>query len=298
MKTVLRYFASYVLDFFRERVTGEDFCSERAIRVLVAPGTDARTWSTARKIFPEAELFGLNNASSLFRVRAARFDAACICMAGGGLKERLVALVSGARHKLLIPSPDYVYRFGMRGGCAALVWAVVDHLLLAPLGLVWLVAVACWMYARGLPQRAMETENPDPPGKILVVCIAQTECFLYLLKELRERWPQARVYAVVPSPEVEKHISEHASRVLLSSRIRGQELLKRVRHVRPDLAIVASDADRGITLGHFKAMLLARLSGARRRFQWKPSDLAPGRPLAEAVISRLVRRLRSRERNS
>jgi hypothetical protein len=69
------------------------------------------------------------------------------------------ALLSGARHKLLVPSPDYLYRFGMRRGPLALAWAVVDRFALAPVALVWFGLVAAWMSGSGLVGRVGEAEG-------------------------------------------------------------------------------------------------------------------------------------------
>jgi hypothetical protein len=158
MKSLFRYLAGYVLDFFRERVTAEDFRGEQVRRVLLTSGFEPRGQQTVRRMFPQAALYAFPRPPGLRRIRSARFDASCIAMAGGGAWERLAAVLSGSRHKLLIPSPDYVYRLGMRRGGAALTWAVTDRFLLAPLALAWLGLLACWLCASGLVKRAARAE--------------------------------------------------------------------------------------------------------------------------------------------
>ena len=157
--TALSYAAGYVLDFFRERVTASDFEGERVSRVLVAPGFDQAGMEAVRRLFPAAELHSLDPRSGVWSIRRLRADVACIPMSGGSVRARLVAMASGARHKLLIPSPDYVYRFGMRRGLPRWCWAVVDRFLLAPLALIWLLLVAGWMYAGGAVGRSVAAER-------------------------------------------------------------------------------------------------------------------------------------------
>ena len=154
MRDLVRYLAGYLLDQFRERVTAEEATAAGPGRVLVTPGFDSTARSAIRRTFPRAELFAFGNRSSLASVRRGRFDVCCIPMSGGGTRERLIGLLSGARHKLLIPSPDYVYRLGMRAGWPALIWAVVDRFLLAPVALAWLGLIATWLYAAGVVGRA------------------------------------------------------------------------------------------------------------------------------------------------
>jgi len=136
-----RYFASYVLDFFRERVTPEDFAGERVRGVRLVGEAELLT-PVALRMFPGAEI-GDGPA-----------EAVVIAMTGGQVGERLRALLSRARHKLLVPSPDYVYRFGMRRGPGALLSAVLDRFVLAPLALVWLGMLALGLYTTGRARRA------------------------------------------------------------------------------------------------------------------------------------------------
>ena len=118
MKAPIRYAAGYVLDFFRERVAGEDFRGESIGRVLLTAPMDGRMLAALGRLFPEAEFRLVGPTTGLWRVRRLRFDVACIGMSGGDTRTRLVSLLSGARHKLLVPSPDYCYRLGLGEGPA------------------------------------------------------------------------------------------------------------------------------------------------------------------------------------
>ena len=133
---MMRYLSSYVLDFFRERVTPEDFAGERVRGVRLVGEAELLT-SVAERMFPGAKIGG------------GPAEAVVIGMTGGEVGERLRALLGRARHKLLVPSPDYVYRFGMRRGPRAMLWAILDRFVLAPLALLWLGALAVARYATG-----------------------------------------------------------------------------------------------------------------------------------------------------
>jgi len=159
MRGLLRYCAGYVLDFFRERVTGADLGAPPVLRVLVTPGFDEQCLGAIHRAFPGASFHTLGAGDGVLRLRGMRFDAACIAMSGGHERARMRALLSGARHKLLVPSPDYLYRFGMRRGAFALAWALVDRFALAPVALVWFGLVAVWMYSSGLVGRVGEAEG-------------------------------------------------------------------------------------------------------------------------------------------
>jgi MoaA/NifB/PqqE/SkfB family radical SAM enzyme len=158
VKSLVRYAVGYVLDFLRERVTAEDFREEEIRRVLVGTGLSAAGLARVRQMFPHAELRTFHRNVSLLRVRAYGAQAAFIPMAGGGIRGRAVCLLSGARHKLLVPSPDYIYRVGMRRGWGALLWAVVDRFLVGPLALLWLGMTGLWLYLSGTVRRAVRAE--------------------------------------------------------------------------------------------------------------------------------------------
>ena len=155
MRTLIRYLAGYVLDFFRERVTADDFRDQPILRVLVTSDLDESCRESVHRLFPRAAFHQIGRGEGILRIRRQRFDAACIGMTGGGQRERVIALLSGARHKLLIPSPDYVYRFGMRRGWPAFAWAIVDRFAVAPFALLWFILAALWLHAMGLPRRAL-----------------------------------------------------------------------------------------------------------------------------------------------
>ena len=105
MSELARSAAGYILDFFRVRVTAEELRASGVRRVLVAPGLDPEALRLLRRAFPEAEFRSLDPNGGLLPLRRRRFDVACIPMAGGNARGRLMALLSGARHKLLAPSP-------------------------------------------------------------------------------------------------------------------------------------------------------------------------------------------------
>jgi hypothetical protein len=151
MRSLIRYLASYLVDSFRERVAPDDFPPERIRRVWAL---DAEAATVARRFFPEAEVAVGDRG-------AGQHDAVVIPMRGGEIGLRLSALLGSARHRLLVPSPDYVYRFGMRRGALALAWAVVDRLLLLPLALLWLGAVTVGLYGSGLAQAGREKTGRD-----------------------------------------------------------------------------------------------------------------------------------------
>jgi len=143
--------SGYVLDFFRARVTSEDF-AEAAVRRVVICGEGME--AVARRVFPEAEVLEIAAFATLRALRQARVDAAVIEMRGGERGPRRRALLSGARHLLLVPSPDYVYRLGIGRGFWAFAWAVADRFLLAPVALLWLGVLSLGMAASGLMRRA------------------------------------------------------------------------------------------------------------------------------------------------
>jgi len=149
MRALIRYLASYLVDSFRERVAPEDFTPERIRRVWAL---DDEAAAVARRFFPEAEVATGDPGPG-------RHDAVVVPMRGGEIGPRLAALLGAARHKLLAPSPDYVYRFGMRRGPLALAWALVDRLLLAPVALLWLAMLTFGMYVTGLARRAGRAEG-------------------------------------------------------------------------------------------------------------------------------------------
>jgi hypothetical protein len=159
MSSVLRHLSGYVFDFFRERVTADDFQTEPVLRVLVTSDLDEDSRARVRAMFPRAALNSPEPGESIWQVRRQRFDVACVGMSGGNQRERAVALLSGARHKLLIPSADYVYRLGMRAGWPALLWAIADRFVVAPLALLWFLMVAACLSVTGLPRRALQADR-------------------------------------------------------------------------------------------------------------------------------------------
>ena len=166
MNALAHYLAGYLLDSFRERVSTDDFKREEVRRVLVAPGLDDRSEAAVRRMFPQAQIVPLESGWGLGAARRQRAQVAAIPMTGGAWRPRLLALLSGAPHKLLIPSPEYIYRFGARRGWPALVWGVADRLLLAPVALLWLGLLAVWLYGTGIvgcSKRSEGAGKPPPP---------------------------------------------------------------------------------------------------------------------------------------
>lgn len=289
MSGFARYVAGYILDSFRERVTAEDFAGEVVSRVLVLPGRDTDA-AAVRRLFPQAELVPYEEAAGFFRVRRSRFDAAWIPMTGGGYRARAVGLLSGARHRLLVPSPDYIYRFGMRRGKVALAWAIVDRFLLWPLSLLWLVVVACRLYATGAVRQASQGEAPArPPRAVLVIRLVPARTLAALLRRLRAQWPRSRLYVLSASREGETEAAEIADEVIRADAQGPAALLRRVRRLRPDLAILAGGWDYGLSATYWRAVVLARACGAGRRYQWELGDAIPGRPLGQVARAILAR---------
>jgi hypothetical protein len=177
MRGLGRYLTSYVLDFFRERMSREEVSALRVVRVL-ACGEGMVAF--AQSAFPEAEVVESAQLRGLGARRRAHFDAACIAMTGGEAGERRRALLSGATHVLLVPSPDYIYRLGMRAGAAAWTWAIVDRFLLAPLALLWLVfteAGFVLLHSRGAKQRrtCYDGAMGEPAGSQAEAACAERE---------------------------------------------------------------------------------------------------------------------------
>ena len=291
----VRLAAGYVLDFFRERVTAEDFAGERIAHVLVARGLGEAGLAAVRAVFPDAEMYAFDRQTDLWRMRRMRCDAACMGMAGGDIRERVLGLLSGARHVLLIPSPDYVYRLGMRRGRAALLRAAVDHFLLAPLALLWLAALTVKMYGGGIVARAGAAERGSRPWetkRVLVIRLMPTRTFVRLLERLRRRFAGARVTAVLASREGRTEVAAACDRVLSPSEGGLLRLLHRLRTGRFDAVILAGGADYGLAPTYLKAAVLARLCPGARRYQWEIGEELPGRRLWRAVLGK--RRARRR----
>lgn len=130
-----------LLDHFRERVTPEDFAGEQVCRVRVVGEADLLI-PVARRMFPGAEI-GEGPA-----------DAVVISMRGGPMRPRLRAVLSRTRHKLLVPSSDYVYRFGITRSHKAAVLALLDVLIVSPvLDTIILPLMALWISMTGLTRR-------------------------------------------------------------------------------------------------------------------------------------------------
>jgi MoaA/NifB/PqqE/SkfB family radical SAM enzyme len=292
------YAAGYVLDFFRERVTGADFEGEHIGRVIRAPGFDEAGEEAIRRLFPRAELRTFDRQTSLWALRTLRPDVICIPMAGGDVKSRLVAMLAGARHELLIPSPDYIYRFGMRRGLPRLCWAVVDRFLFAPFALMWLMVVCMAMYASGLVSRSLAAERDAPwrPKRVLVIRLMPTNTFVSLLRRIRRRLPDVWLTALLASEEGRPEVAAVADEVLTPAR-GVLSLSKRLRASRFDTSILAGGADYGFSPAYVKAVLLSSFARADARCQWELGVPLPGLTLREAA-ARARDQARQRDRGS
>ena len=293
MKALARYAAGYVLDFFRERVEAQDFRGETIRRALIGPGFDETGLSALRRMFPEAAFRRFGARTDLWRLRRLRFDAVCIAMAGGRLRDRLVGVLSGARHTLLLPSPDYVYRLGMRRGGAAFLWALVDRFLLAPIALLWLGLVGAAMYATGRVRRAAAAERgrePWHPQRLLVIRLMPTTTFVALLRRIRTLFPDVHLSALLAS-EADRATVRAAADDVITPRVGGlRAIVRRVRLSHFDAVIVSGGRDYGLRPSYLKAAFLARLAPGAQRYQWELGDPLPGTPLRRAIRRALAAR--------
>jgi MoaA/NifB/PqqE/SkfB family radical SAM enzyme len=266
---LLHYLAGYVMDSFRERLATDELRAENVRRVRVAGEADDEVRALVTRMFPGAEIV------------TGPTDAVVIPMRGGAVGPRLQALLGRARHKLLVPSPHYVYRFGMRRGLPALLWAITDRLLLAPAALLWLGVIAGWMSLRGLMGAAKE-RPPGPPGQVLVIQLAPAPALVEALRQFRHLWAAARIVVLTASPEGAEALAAAADEVVSTAGLGAATVVRRVRRLAPEVTIVAGGADYGLGPTYLKAVALARLSRARERWQWELGG-APGEPLASAV---------------
>lgn len=286
MNALARYAAGYVLDFFRQRVDADDFSGETVHRVLTGPGLDDASLSALRRIFPAAEFRSFGPHTGLWPLRRLRADAVCIAMAGGPLRGRLVALLSGAKHTLLMPSPDYIYRLGLRRRPAALLWALIDRFLLAPIALLWLGLVGGAMYATRQVRRAAAAERgraPWRPRRLLLLRLMPTTTFVALLRRLRALFPEVHLTALLAS-DADRETVRAAADDVITPRSGGLfAIIRRLRTARFDTVILAGGADYGLRPSYVKAALLARLTPGADRRQWELGDALPGAPLGRAL---------------
>jgi len=287
MSAMLRYLAGYLLDFLRERVTAEDFAGQSTRRVLVGPGLDKNAWALIRAMFPAAELRSYGERTSLWRVRRRRFDVVCIPMAGGSQRARVLGFLSGARHILLVPSPDYVYRFCLRAGPVSVYWALVDRFVLAPLMLLWLGALTALTYASGLVRRsnsvAPSLQESWRPRRILVIRLMPTNTFVALLARLKRQFPGVRVDALIASGEGRAEVAQVADHVLCP-RDTTRRVLSRLRAAGYDTVLLAGGRDYDLTPSYVKAAVLARIPPGAARYQWEIGESLPGRPLRSRLL--------------
>ncbi len=278
--TLSSYFAGFVLDFFRERVTAADIAGMGATRVMVAPGFDAASLEAIRRLFPHAEI--LDMAANAGKLKP---DVVCIPMTGGDVRSRLVAMLSGAKHKLLIPSPDYIYRFGMRWGALRWCCAVVDRFIIAPFALLWFMFAAVWMYVSGLVRHSVVTEGATPwrPGHILLIRLMPTATFVRLLERLRRRFPGVRLTALLASDEGRTEIAAVADNMISTTERGRLAAALRARKIGADTVILAGGADYIRTITYLLAVKLAQMLPRSKRYQWEIGDELPGLPIRDAA---------------
>ena len=291
MKALARYAAGYVLDFFRQRVDADDFRGDSVQRLLVGPGLDEASLSALRRLFPAAEFHSFGPRTGLWPLRRLRAHAVCIAMTGGPLRGRLVAMLSGAEHKLLMPSPDYIYRLGLRRDPAALLWALIDRFLLAPIALLWLGLLGAAMYATGQVRRAAAAERgPTPwrPRRLLLLRLMPTTTFVALLRRLRTLFPHVHLTALLASEADRETVRAAADNVITPG---SGGIFATIRHLRTDrfdTVILAGGADYGLRPSRLKAALFARLAPGADRRQWELGDALPGAPLGRALRRALL----------
>jgi len=287
MRGATRYAAGYVLDFFRERVGAGDLEDQHIRRVLIGSSLNERGRAAVRGFFPEAELRSFDGRTELRRIRRLRCDVVCIPMAGGEKRERLLGVLSGARHKLLMPSPEYLYRLGMRRGGAALLWAVVDRFFLAPIALLWLGISGLGIYAAGVIGRACAAERGRGPWeaeRALVIRLTPTGTFVRLLDRMRRLLPRAHLAALLASEEGREEVAAACDEVISPGGGPAASAVRRLRQGGFDAVILAGGADYALGRPYVKAALAARLCPGARRYQWELGEQLPGTPLGRAVL--------------
>ncbi len=295
--SVIAWAAGYVLDFFRERVSAESFRPDEVRQVFITPGLDPRSQEIARKFFPDARFHAPTSPLSLLAARRLKCDAVFIPMAGGSVRDRLVAMFSGARHRLLLPSPDYIYRFGLRRGTIALLWAIVDRFFLAPLALFWLGCLAITMYAGGQVRRALAAERglePWQPKRVLLLRLVPTRTLICLLRKIRRHYPNAHLTALLASEEGKDEIIAVADEVITPAQ---GNFITSIRRGDFDTVMLAGGADYGLSPSYLKALLLARFVKKATRYQWELGEALPGMPLRN-VMTRAFRKTRRKDHAS
>jgi uncharacterized Fe-S cluster-containing radical SAM superfamily protein len=123
-------------------------------------------------------------------------------------------------------------------------------------------------------------------NRVLIIRLVPALTLASLLRSLRRHWPAARFCTVTATREGEELLASASDEVLFTEGLGAREILRRVRAFAPEVAILAGGEDYGLGSSYLKAALLARLSGARRRWQWNPGerpDQPRGGPLRRAL---------------
>ena len=104
-------------------------------------------------------------------------------------------------------------------------------------------------------------------SRIIALRLVPPDVFERLLRDLRARHPQAEITAVTgdEAGTADGAVDWHT--------VRGLPLVKKLRGVRPDLAVVAHGRDHYATRAYWKAAFLALASGARARAFCEEGDL-------------------------
>ncbi len=126
--------------------------------------------------------------------------------------------------------------------------------------------------------------------RLLIIRLMPSGAFRRLLEMVRRRWPSASVTALIASPEGETEAAEMAE-VVCSHEFSTIGLVRRLRALRPEVVVLAGGADYRLRPTYWKAVVLACLSGARRRRQWEVGQDLLGQPLSRAVAGAVVRGL-------
>jgi len=290
---VIRWIAGYVLDFFRERVTAEDLGGETIARVLIPSRLKNDILAAVRSAFPKAEFRTYGPRVDLWRVRSLKCDVAIVSMAGGALRERFIGLLSGARHRLLVPSADYWYRFGLPGGVGGWLWGLLDRFILAPAAILWLALLAAWLYATGVVRRSIAAERGETswrPKQVLAIRLIPSQTFVAFLGRVKRAHPDTRIVALLGSEEGRAEAAATAHRVLSPRTTITARLVRALRGSRFDTVILVGGADYGIQPAYLKAIALSLLPPKAHRFQWELGDPLPGAPLKDAFLRAITAR--------
>ncbi len=130
------------------------------------------------------------------------------------------------------------------------------------------------------------------PARIVVIGLVPAKSFREFVEELRTRYPDASVTAVVGAPELEPVARETAEECLLWQSLPARTLLRELRGRRADLLAVPYNREYGHTATYWKVFALATASGAKGLLFCEQARL-PERVDPLPALGRPGRRLRS-----